>query len=437
MRGLFIILFLSLAHLLYGQDFIIKKNGNICVAIASAGSKSFKGSFNAVLAQSMAQLRHGGKILIAKGIYANLDLMVIPFANITIEGEDRSSTILRVKNAADIVLNIFTGFIDVSVPHFCLKNIQLDGNGVNQSKKDNNASLNAKLSGVLSRSANTTLENCYIHDFPQYGYCATWTASNSKIINSKLANSFWNQVTFDENTRNCEVDNCEITGGADVGISAYGSNHIISHCMVHDVSGRHGATGSAWGIGLEVGKIPANGTKILKCRIWGIGMKKGIKITRGAFNCTVSSCYVLDIQTPGAVGIELDETTNCTVANNLIKNILTNGINLDAANNNTVINNAVFNIGPGSSGKNGIAMILQAYGNQTVNNNTINNNYLNGGNIGLKVDEKGLGNKLKGNVLVGLTDNILDNGKNTQKEFNVTGVPSQMIALRKLLIKMN
>jgi hypothetical protein len=393
-------------------DYVISFNSakTLVIATASAGSglANYSGAFNAVITNVIAALKKGGVILIDNGNYINLKPILIPYPNITIEGQGASTTVLKFEAKADAVLTTYMNLINVAANNFVIQNIQLDGNSVNQTRIDNNDSENAKQSGVWSRGNNTQVISCYIHDFTVYGCYAGLSARNFQVVDCQLANNNWNQVTFDVGTSNNSVIDCQVTGGADVGISAYGKGHLIEGNTIKNISGIHGATGSGWGIGLEInGATVPSGSMVKDNIITGV-IKKGIFVSAGT-NCKIDSNSISSLTAAGGVGIYMNNTTSCDVTGNVINTVPTEGIYFDLGNYNNIAGNNVSLAGD-------IGLKMEAWQSGSVNNNKITSNLAGGINAGIFINATGTGtaidNIVKDNTCSGIIP-FFNNGTGT------------------------
>lgn len=396
-------------------DYIIEKVGS--TYYARPGFKSglpaySNASFNTVITSAMGNLTSGGSVLIKRGSYTGLNFITVPYSNIIIGGEG-NSTILKLNDNSDVSVSSPTGLIIVGsgVNNVTIQNLQLDGNQTNQSKIDNNASTTARLSGVYSVANYTTVKNCYIHDFTQYGFYAAGSATYNSVDHCKLENSGWNQSTFDENTSNCSITNSEIIGGGDVGISVYGVNHTINGNTVHGVSTLHGSTGSMWGIGTEVGgAVNSSGTFITNNKVYGVSMKKGI-VTAVSNHITINGNHIDSILTANAIGIDIISGADNVITNNTVYNIGKYGIHLDASTGNKISNNHLYDIGS-------IGLLGEAFGGDKVDSNTISGNTIKANSVGLRLTG-GDNNIVQSNTLYGVgSDDFDETSTNTRKTNN-------------------
>ena len=216
-------------------DFVIKKRGTVYSAFPISDSiSSFTGTnFNTVLDSCFTLLNnqfdfsgYQGLLVIGPGKYDSLTFITIP-CPMTLSGSGMFQTILQAKDSLDIDLTgTYQGFVHCSgIDGFTIQNIQLDGNGFNQSKINYGNMLpdTAKLNGVSNYLSGTTsdsvlIDNCYIHDFPQDG-ASIGLGSGHIIRNSFFIDNFWNGPTFVTNSENSIVENCYVAGSGDVAIS--------------------------------------------------------------------------------------------------------------------------------------------------------------------------------------------------------------------------
>src|SRR5690606_9968920 len=100
--------------------------------------------FNDVLDHVLLRLKAGGAVLI-KGRYTGVDLITVPYNNITIIGEGKGKTSLKLKEKADAnFTNVDRlGMFNLNgVNDFQIHNLELDGNGENQTYINNGNFLN-------------------------------------------------------------------------------------------------------------------------------------------------------------------------------------------------------------------------------------------------------------------------------------------------------
>lgn len=401
-------------------DYVIEKVGSTYYARPGfkSGLPAYSNtSFNTVITSAMGQLISGGGILIKRGLYDNLDFITIPYDNITIEGQGKYATVLKLKPSADAGTSSTSGLLGTTHSGVIVKNLQLDGNGTNQTKIDNGSTMTAILVGVIANGSNCIVENCYIHDFTRYGtYCGS-TADNNIIRNSRFVDNYWNGITYDVGTNGGKIINCYISGGGDVGISIYGTGHTVSGCTVKDVTGTNGSQNSYWGIGAENdGSTFASKMKIINNTVTGAGMSIGINCSGNTTNTDIEGNYVHGLNTPisgFAYGISLASgSSNNSIKNNFIWDIKWNAIKLTSADSNSIISNHCWDIGMGGTGAAGEALNLSG------NNNTIISNTFKGYQMGIDITA-GTGNIILANTVYGMTVlDIWDDGTSTVKSGN-------------------
>ena len=152
-------------------DYIIEKIGSTYYARPKGTYVAYSGtSFKTVIENAISQLTSGGIVYISAGLYDNLDFINITENNISIIGAGKYFTKLKLKASADVgrTINQFVGLINTgTVNHFTIKDIELDGNGANQTVIDSGTTMNAVLNGIFDQHSTLvddyiTIDNCYV-----------------------------------------------------------------------------------------------------------------------------------------------------------------------------------------------------------------------------------------------------------------------------------
>lgn len=402
-------------------DYIITKVGATVYANSPSGLTTYSGTFNSVI---NAAISASNSIYIRRGLYDALDRFVISKSGVSITGEQ--GTILKAKNGLDIgTFPNGTELIYISANNTIIRGIELDGNFANQTIKDNNITQNAKLNGITIgvNASYNLIEGCTINSFPQFGVNVSDNAHHNTISNSSLSNNAWNNITLQSSTSYNVVEGCTTFGSADVSITAYGKYQTIRNNTIGDVNGVNGSTGSRWGIGLEFdpdGTRNPSGSLVEGNTISGATILVGVRLAI-ANNSRVSNNTIHDLsQTEQSVGIDLENGFGNLISNNRIYNVLKYGVSLGGTSNkNTITGNKIDAVGDGSTNDgNGQAIILEAYGVNSVDNNFITNNDISGYYRGLFII-KGTKNVVMNNKLHGNQySDIFDNGTGNIKVNN-------------------
>ena len=408
-------------------DYVIEKSDGAYCAKSKTGENYTAATFNRALAAALRQLSSGGRILVKEGRYDNLDPIEIPYDNITLEGEGMYSTILKLKAKADVGVAGFAAgkFLSSDRHNTVIRNLQLDGNFSNQTKIDSNASVETAVwVGVALGGRNALLQRCFIKDFTLYGVYS-WGSYNS-VEYCIFKDNAWNGITLDSSMNKALYN--VVSGGGDVGISAYGSHHLVEGNYVFDVDGAHGAVGTMVGIAIEqAGEQPSHGSVIRNNRITGAKMKRGIASyviktdPAKAENSVIEDNIVYDINGAGAIGIDIEHGRKCTIRGNVVRNVKQHGIRIYRSHSNLVEYNRVTDIGSSDAA---FGLIVEAYTAGFADSNTIRYNYLSAYSAGLYINRRGLKNIVTGNIIEGKTvTDLYDEGTATKRSrnYNLSG----------------
>jgi hypothetical protein len=254
-------------------------------------------SLSTVLNACFGQLTSGGKIYIKEGIYDDMDSVVVSQDNITIQGAGRYKTILKLKASFDADKLVSNGFIQViDKDYFTIKDLEIDGNGANQTKVDAGASAGlAIINGIETEDTRfLTIDNCYIHDFTETGIFSSgcdWLT----VKNSHIKDNYWNGVTFGWGTDYNVLDNCLVEGSGDVGVTMYGRNNEIKNNQIRYITGTKGYDNSQVSIAFEYGSIRSQYHLVTNNIIKGAGQEGGIvsnAIGEGSLGVQIIGNYI-------------------------------------------------------------------------------------------------------------------------------------------------
>jgi len=370
---------------------------------------NFSGSDATVVIQSaINSLTSGGVIHIKKGLYDNMGQLTFNNDNITIEGEGQSNTILRLKSNFDVSGTDFSFIRLKNSKNSCIRNIQIDGNKLNQTYQWESTNSVAKISGVTGawwevgqaqpyRPDNFILENSLITNCTQYGVYFDY---GNKVIlqNNHFLNNDENNVTIGVKSTNCIVRDCISEGSNSVSMTVYGNtlnaNNIIQNCNILDCSS---SIGTAWGLAIEgTTGLGANGCKLLNNTITGSHFNLGIGMGRESVNCIISGNVINGITQTGSVGIMAYYDTGSQIKNNTITGAQNFGIELQGCTSTDVSDN-IIRMTTGTA-----AFKTYDFGAIHTTLCTIHNNYFyNGGSYGLHMDSAATSNKITSNILYG------------------------------------
>lgn len=358
------------------DDYVIGKEGVNYVAIPNPRSsypRYSNASMSIVLQACIDELVNGGKIFIKAGLYDDMGQVSITHNNIIIEGQSKYVTTLKFAAADDAGHVGMYGLLDVNnYDGFELRNIGLDGNGLNQTKVDNGASVTAICMGVYAQfTNNTVIDNCYIHDFTQA--CIQTHGDVDLLINEcHLKNGFWNCVTIGWACSNNQVINCLVEGPdcGDVGIALYGTFNCIIGCIVRTITGTHGSGNTKCGISVEdMGGTPTTDHFISGNRIYGTGMTSGISAP-GAGTAATERLFIQNNHIYDAdFGIYL-AGNNAVINGNFINEAEEMAIHIQGGESNIIQDNTLLCIASK------YAIVLSASGSDYSHYNLVLNNYL-------------------------------------------------------------
>jgi parallel beta-helix repeat protein len=359
------------ASRVFPYDYVISRTVDSIFATALTGYISYADTnLTTVFNSAVGQMTTGGSILIKRGLYDHLSTLVVTNSNITLEGEEWS-TKLKLKGDADAGTSWGNLIYCGGVSGITIKNLELNGNGLAQTKIDNRSGTNKSRSigicandstGTLS-SNNLLVENCYIHDFARDG--VVWSRGENAVIRDcYFKNNFVAQVEFWGLTSNGKIENCYLRNGT--GISLFGDNHTISNCKFKYIYNARQWTNADWGITLESATTGPDNVMINDCIFEGDTLMYSIvSYTGGMENLTLDNvtiktspagaylCYGIYLEndigssisnchfTGPRVGIYLYHSDYATVRNNHLTDIEYNGIMLATGTDNVVMNNYV------------------------------------------------------------------------------------------------
>jgi parallel beta-helix repeat protein len=282
----------------------------------------------------------GGKILIKRGLYDNLMGHInITEDNITIEGEGKWQTILKLADDWDAAEPYpTTAFIhcENNNHYFTLKNVELDGNGLNQTFINNLPNpLVARCYAVNIWNAGASpfyalIENCYVHDFTVNGI--TVAGTYNIVRDCKVENNYANQITTSGASIGCKVHDNYCAGGADVNIALYGTNTQCYDNYLGNMAGTAGTTNSYDSMDIEGGNgaLKPNHIHIHDNFINSHDAIHGIACYFQSDNLKIEDNFIVDINRAGATcfGIYLNDARKASITGNKIMNVDDYGIAL-------------------------------------------------------------------------------------------------------------
>jgi hypothetical protein len=410
-------------------------------------------TFSGVFNSAVNQLPNKGYIFIKGGIYANNDSIVVSYDSIRVRGEGMNNTIIIAKANWDAGKSLAgtEGFFQVLCKdHFYISDLTIDGNGANQTYKDNNNSgdgivgrehglnIGVRYGTCTDTAQFAVVENVRIMNFAGAAGLI-FRAKNSVVRNSQFINNFSNGIT-------CYgygnvIENNYVERSADVGVTVIGKNNIVRNNEFSNMSGSYGTTGSFWAIGVEgTGPYILNGNQIIGNKIHS-GCRVGIYSYYGAKGTMISVNDISGISTSGGFGISVENGYGQMVTNNNIHDFIVAGsgivgvadtlttysinkvFNLTTANSygmnfndtylSTISNNDIITSGGGAG------IILQS----AANYNTLTDNRASGVS-GIDINASANYNKVLNNVTTGSAGaafDLVDAGTGTIKNYNYGG----------------
>jgi hypothetical protein len=326
------------------------------------------------------QLTSGGTILIKRGLYDNMDSISINNDGITFQGEGMYLTKLKLRGEFDVDRDAASFMNLKNSKHTTFRDLELDGNLINQTKLDNNVFGDGYYifctgiygnSGVLgpNHPDDFLAENCYIHDFSGNGI-TVFHGDRPIVRNCRVEDSGSNQISFTGHVQDGIIENCLVSGGGDVTLSLGSGDHhnyncIIRNNMVLNVDGLYGSTGSHYGI--EIG-----GTKgqILDNYISGPSIVRAIYGMPAARRSVIKGNVVDSLKT-ASFAIALTYDSAAVIMDNVLTDISGDGIVLAGCRGTTIMNNHITT--PGGSDA---AISFTNYTATHTTGSYVSNNYL-------------------------------------------------------------
>lgn len=326
---------------------IERKNGVLYAKGSRTGMVEYSGqNFNTIITNCMWQLylscSQGGTVHIKNGLYDGLDQIIVPGSHITIEGESRYSTVLKMADAMDDAYGARFALIQINGHDDCtIRNIKLDGNGENQTKIDNGASTDAIEDCIYTHDTNrTVIENCFIYNCTMTGI-ETHSDTDLTIRNCFIQDGYWNGVTFGWGTRNNIVEDCLIWGSGDVGVAVFGDYNVVKNSIIKDITGVHGSGNTMVGISFEPGGTVSADHLVLGNLIDGSdGMTTGIAGFFGAADASERISIIGNTIKECDYGLTYFGNNSHVLSNSFI-NCNTIAVNFQGAEDNTVSGNFI------------------------------------------------------------------------------------------------
>jgi hypothetical protein len=299
-------------------DYIIEKVASTYYATGRGSLTNYSNADATIVINSaITQLTTGGSIFVKRGLYDGLSTLVFTNGNITLEGENWN-TKLKLKASADAGTSWGNLIYCGGVSGITIKNLELNGNGLNQTKIANRTGVDKSRSiGVCANDTasatatnNLIVENCYIHDFARDG--VVWsTGTNATIRDCYFKNNFVAQVEFWGLTNNGKIENSYLRNGT--GVSLFGNNHAISDCRFEYFYNAHMWDATDYGITLESSTYGPDNVMITDCIFKGDTLTEAIFTgTGGMRNLTINNILIKSSD-PDHYGIYLEKDTNTLI----------------------------------------------------------------------------------------------------------------------------
>lgn len=284
-----------------------------------------------VIHLAMHQLTSGGLIQVKRGFYDHLSSIEIPNDGITIQGEGMFNTKWKLKGHSESNPNgapyTRDGYlIDTkAVDNFTLRDIELDGNAVDQNFIDtknetmiaNSIGLMAGYDDGVNGSDNLLVENCYIHDFTQSGLA--WSGSHALIQGCYFIDCGTAGAEFWPNSIYGVINNCYHQSTS---TSLYGGYHLVQNSVWVIPSKPHSWSATDYAISSEGAAAPGNYyNTISNCDISGAGLDYGIVLYNGSRHCKIDGVTIHDMATTNGVPISTIDDIKTTINNVTIYNV--------------------------------------------------------------------------------------------------------------------
>jgi len=353
-------------------DYVIEKVASTYYARPSGSYTAYSGADATVVIQAVLDaLTAGGLIHIKKGLYDNLDSLEVNNANITIEGEGQFATILKLKNGFDTgkTFASFPKFIAIAAHKITIRNLGLEGNSANQTYQWAPGNATGRINGIFVgytvgngwiTAEDFLLENCYIHDFTQYGFWAS-NLDRGEVRNCYFKDNQENNVNGSATATNLVIHHSVFSGSASTSVAIAGTNNEVSNCQIRD--GNVAGGGTCWG-GEFMEPIRS---RFLNNTI--TGFNEGIGQGTAGHDNNIENNIISNVLVHG---INITGDSHSVIKNNTVNGFRDSGIILNGCDNMDVSENTVYNTtGYGTS-----ALFIRNNGGTYAINNTIKNNIL-------------------------------------------------------------
>lgn len=330
-----------------------------------------------------------GTVYIPEGYYLT-GTLVVPNDNITIKGDGKYLSTLKLKNEADAGdargdLIYLAGADNVTI-----RDIGLDGNMSNQTAIDSPGTVTANSVGVYARDSvtntatnNLLIQDCYIHHFAQSG--VIWYVGDGCTVEDCVVTyNGWGDIEFygtlpgtEQITKNGFILNNTTGHTGNISIDVYGSSMTVQGNIILPMDGAYGTTDYPRGIQIEGATSWITPTNILiKDNIINGGGYTLMGIVGGPRlkSCSIQGNIISDLDYQSLTGddsygiwlkgdtasiisdnhiiryaedqdlyhgIMLEDCMNTMVSSNIIKDATNRGIYLDNSDSCKVNNNIV------------------------------------------------------------------------------------------------
>jgi parallel beta-helix repeat protein len=339
-------------------DYVIEKVASTYYARPSGSYTAYSGSSpSAVLQSAVSALTSGGLIHIKAGLYDSFDSVAITHNYITIEGEGMYTTILKLKANKDVGRTAPVGFCALiwikGANYFTIKNLQLDGNFANQTKKDDGNAGNGSISVISCLNGNLweggqpgyyhpdyfTMDNCLIKGATRYGTTLGF-ADKAVIKNTYFLDNGWVGFYLYPYCSNSLIDRCRSEGGGDGGGGVSSGNNTVSNCFILNSNGVHGDGNTSWGLEFSSGGELIWNVHYINNNIKGVHVGIAGTYTR---NCTITGNTIdsVEIGTGVLHGMALTGDSGSFVSTNKITRVKNRGIALSGCKATNVSNNDI------------------------------------------------------------------------------------------------
>lgn len=400
------------------------KNKDAADFVVSSADET-AGNADAAIQAAIASLpASGGSVYLMEGTYT-IDTQISLASNITISGAGRNVSIIKLKNAHNVsinMLNIYNGFTYFN--NISIRDLTIDGNKANQTAGTQHGIHAYRMGNQTSSTVGLTVSNVYVKDMRNNGinleqtantkvfdsYFMTNTGTGIYVNSASARNSFTNNTSrenggsgidsesdydvisdnfaqnntlqgIDANGSDVKIANNTITNNASNGINSTEENATISGNTISSNTARGMVIDQNAKVTNNV--IQANGSSGIYSQYLDIAATisgnairantgSGIEFNRGGANTTITGN---DIESNTVAGINIygylyQIETGIAITSNYIGNNATYGITFSSVAHSSITGNTLVNNG-GATTNNAIRVANQYSGNINITGNSV------------------------------------------------------------------